>query len=135
MNELKFKAYLKKENKIVDVKTIHFHTRKIMIGYSKNKSNHGQYSVNFDDIVLLQYTGLNDINNEEIYDGDILEYLDMLFLVKIDKYGILLLGDGDSTYWNRILPYVPNQEHFIIDSGNYKKVGNIFDKSELLKEH
>lgn len=34
-DEIKFKAYLKKENKIVDVKSIHFGTRKVMIGFKK----------------------------------------------------------------------------------------------------
>lgn len=71
-DEIKFKAYLKKENKIVDVKSIHFGTRKVMIGFKKDSSkgySYGNRSYSYDDIVLMRYSGHHDKFCNEIYDG------------------------------------------------------------------
>lgn len=62
--EIKYRAYIKNENKrvpseinkIVEVKSLHLGSKKAIIGYSKNSSNYGNYSISFDDIELMQFT-------------------------------------------------------------------------------
>ena len=39
IREIKFKAWLKKSKRMVDVKSIHFGTSKIIVGYSKSKTS------------------------------------------------------------------------------------------------
>ena len=66
--EIKFKAYIKKSKEVVEVKSLHLNTRKAIIGYSKSKTNYGNYSISFDDIELMQFTGLYDKNKVPIYE-------------------------------------------------------------------
>ena len=56
MREIKFRAWLKKSKKLVEVKSLHLGTKKVIVGYSKSPTNYGNYSVSFDEIELMQYT-------------------------------------------------------------------------------
>lgn len=82
-----------------------------------------------------QFTGFLDRDGKEIYEGDIIEYIGLKFSVGMDKYGPLFLGDGDEKYWNRLLPFSfmgELVEHYIVDTGGSKVIGNIYENPELL---
>ena len=141
--EIKFRAYIKNDykkeliGKILDVSSIHLKTKKVIIGYSLDKSNYGNKSFSFDDIELMQYTGLHDKNGKEIYEGDIVKQVSYKY--SNDEYGhkgfyeniskVLYKGRAFQYEWiktNEIEMPKDFKENFI------EVIGNIYDNPELL---
>ena len=79
----------------------------------------------FDDIELMQYTGLKDKNHLKIYEGDIVKFEDELYKViyDTDECRFLLVDEGDGT---RVLGGW--RSHLI------EVIGNIYENPELLEK-
>ena len=131
--EIKFRAWLKEENKMVNVETIDFSEKSIQ--YLEKNEIIDAYLLRttfLEDIELMQYTGQKDKNGKEIYEGDILKYkfpydrrLKHVSLVKfIETEASFGIKDR---YKNEIPLYR-------IAANNYFEViGNIYENEELLK--
>lgn len=71
MKELKFRAWLNVENKMIQPKNFYgIDYYNGCIWYKKNDKSRG---VNLDGVEIMQYTGLKDKNGVEIYEGDEIE--------------------------------------------------------------
>ena len=64
MREIKFRAWDKEYKSMHEASYIDWHENEV--GYDK-----GNYYTNLDSCILMQYTGLKDINGKEIYESDI----------------------------------------------------------------
>ena len=136
MREIKFRAYIKNKNprvpreinKIVEVKSLHLGSKKAIIGYSG-----GNYSIRFDEIELMQYTGLKDKNGKEIYEGDIVKFR---FKDGREEFPDLI---GYIEYQTTFTAFIimSNQGSFKIDITEIKfieVIGNIYKNLELLEK-
>lgn len=128
MREIKFRAWDKKNKRMVIVASYEFINfsgeTTIQWGKEEYRESCCKHGDNEDRLELMQYTGLKDKNDVEIYEGDI---------VKIGKYK----------------PRVVKYEHFYTDDsyggvsnmGFYdigtqdEIIGNIYENPELLKEN
>lgn len=80
---------------------------------------------NFDDIVLMQSTGLTDKNGKEIFEGDILGTKDGL-LNGVVKFNI------DLGMWTNSLLRYNNFERLCSIANSREIIGNIWEDGELL---
>ena len=89
--------------------------------------------VSFDDVELMQYTGLKDKNGAEIYDGDI----------------VLVELSGTSTWYKTVVKFkegafiaslIDGEDYFYnfnrgFDSNDFEILGNVYENPELLEEN
>ena len=129
----KFRAWDEELKLMLDVPLIDFKKRGIVgehWGFGETNF------ISFDDIELMQSTGLKDKNGKEIFEGDIvtdgdvtsdIKYHQTLGFYMIGKYGFSVpFGQGvDVEYFEEFADHV---------SKTFEVVGNIYENPELLEE-
>lgn len=123
MREIKYRMWNKKEKKMYDVGVLDFDDKK---AYMKGYLNYTKSSYLYEDIELMQFTGLHDKNGKEIYEGDITD--DGYNNIGVVKYGKYNCSCCDGVYG------------WYIDGGDIRSaecflevIGNIYENADLLK--
>ncbi|MGB4971217.1 MAG: YopX family protein [Cyclobacteriaceae bacterium] len=119
MREIKFRAWDKKEKKMYSWGEI--------LNHAKNFDRFNNVVSIFLDnsnLNIMQYTGLKDKNDIEIYEGDIMLHGKLTYPVVFDELGWRLITITSKGH--RINTY--------IDVKKDKVIGNIYENPELLKE-
>ena len=124
MKELKIKAWLKKEKKMVSIIGIDFNYEYIRYTEDDNLFNSDYKVAEFKDIELLQFTGLKDNGGQELYEADVIKFNDGVD----DIYGLISYDDEDGTYR---VSYENITEHLSEREGDFEIVGNIFKNPDL----
>lgn len=127
MRKLKFRAWEEAENKMY----------KCIVGNNDNEDNDficpmiwikGEGWVHSDTCKIMQYTGFKDIKGQEIYEGDILAYLDYWWIrIEYDN-GSFMVRDADKVRYNNKICNIPIG-HF--DISKWRIIGNIYENKEL----
>lgn len=136
MREIKFRAFIKWAKLILEVESIDFKRKRVYCKTELGKPNPCDF-YNFDDIELMQYTGLKDKNGIEIYEGDILKYpyvrsSSVNYTIEIGAI------EWSDEYCGFIIDEVQNIGGFCgIESKHMNElevIGNIYENPELFKE-
>ena len=128
MREIKFRAFIKELNEIREVEYINF--LKKMISFPNKFCKEYYLNADFDEIELMQYTGLKDKNNKEIYEGDIVK------LRANHGIGVVKYYDEWGAF---VVEYIKPRPLAVLGMNYYKEdievLGNIYENPELLKEN
>ena len=123
MREIKFRAWHKEEKIIGEVLGIDILHKEIFF------SNGDVHCCGFSDfkyIELMEYTGLKDKNNKEIYEGDIvIHHSKMHKIIFNAEEARFVLRDDE---FELEIPFTNN------NSKRMEIVGNIYENPELIKE-
>ena len=130
MRDIKFRAWDKIENTMALVEE--WHKTWIAIGVNDEDDGHLEQR-KLEDIKLMQYTGLQDKNGVEIYEGDILQWSyrkkDELCIVSYqDQWGSFVIDSkrAGRRKITHVLSSLPEYGSVV--------VGNIYENPELLKQ-
>ena len=120
--EIKYRAWLKEEKKMVNVFLMSLTEKWIgyQIFYEEEKKKKFEFS-DSENFKLIQYTGLKDSLGNEIYEGDILwnEY--------DEEYGEVIFDEGE---WKLLESNISQNLFSLLDVVEVK--GNIYENEELL---
>lgn len=133
MREIKFRAWDKNECKMAEVTQIIFSKVQYTLVKYRYKTDNGKVDEasyvdekGYGSIVLMQYTGLQDRNGKEIYEGDIYHMGDknIRYVVVWNDTGLTGKQLGSSSYaglsyWQDIIEII----------------GDIYENPELLEVH
>ena len=114
MREIKFRAWHKEGAYMMPVEEIDFENKLI------NKSGVWRW---FNELVIMQSTGLVDKNGVEIFEGDI------VILCWSDEVG--------ESHWGKVtiknpFEYTPEESRYFIYSDGIEVIGNIYQNKELI---
>ena len=118
MREIKFKAWDKLNKDMFNVESINFQERRVY----KNTVSYRK----FEDIDLMQYTGLKDKNGKEIYEGDIVTLHNGKYKVIFNTEEARFVLRDDEFEMN--IPFTNNNNE------RMEVLGNVYENPELIKE-
>ncbi|MFD1066665.1 YopX family protein [Oceanobacillus locisalsi] len=120
MREIKFRAWLKQHDIMIAVDSIDFAEEEIMI---IDDTGIDRYFP-FEEIELLQYTGIKDKNGEEIYEQDyVKDHKGHAYTVRYNDFCASMLYPLDGGEFMAIYPGI-----------ELEVIGNIYENPELLEE-
>lgn len=125
--EIEFRAWHKKYGYMARVADISFNRERINL----NGADIGS----FDDIELMQYTGLKDKNGVKIFEGDIVNICGFTDrdVVEYDNYYVgYVLKSYDKN--GKVIYITPLIKYSSIVAPKLEVIGNIYENKELLNE-
>ena len=111
--EIKFRAFDKEAKTMHKVSSIYFENKQVFI-----QEKFFDVWLDFDDVILMQFTGLYDKNGKEIYEGDVIPLFGKNHAVKF-KDGMFTINDREMRRYIHSIPL--------------EVIGNVYENPELVK--
>ncbi|WP_314991656.1 YopX family protein [uncultured Campylobacter sp.] len=134
MREIKFKAYYKADKRIYEVLYLDFANNELGLWDEETEVD---FECSFEDVELMQYTGLKDQNNAEIYESYIVKFDpqspcgDEFYNPRDGEIGEVILDFGSFV----VRPIDKKREDLrfsLSELGDWVVVGNIYENKILI---
>ena len=135
MREIKFKAYYKADKRIYEVLYLDFANNELGLWDEETEID---FECSFEDVELMQYTGLKDQNNAEIYESYIVKFDpqspcgDEFYNPRDGEIGEVILDFGSFV----VRPIDKKREDLrfsLSELGDWVVAGNIYENPGLLQ--
>lgn len=127
MREIKFRAWLKEERKMVNIETLFIGINRLCFGNSKTED---LFFRDFEEVELMQYTGLKDKNGKKIYENDLISCKKYKNIVVFFENGCFEVKYSKNDTTNIICALDTLLEKYMCQVS-----GNIYENSELLEKN
>lgn len=128
----RFRAWDKKTETIQEIESISFKEKKLVIEQKSIAWFNSDYIRKFDDIELMQSTGLKDKNCVEIFEGDVVitskGVIGYVAYLQQEAGFVVVLKKSDYRLGHR-----NTGENYDVATA-HEVIGNIYENSELLEE-
>lgn len=124
--EIKFRAWLKEERKMVNVETLFIGINRLCFGNSKTED---LFFRDFEEVELMQYTGFKDKNGKEIYENDLIscnKHKNIVVFFESGCFKVKYLRNSTTTITCTLNSF--------LEKYKCKISGNIYEHPELLEE-
>lgn len=105
--EIKFRAWLKKAQQMVEIDKFDFRNQIISFGFHEGEANNAE---------IMQFTGLKDKNGKEIYEGDIINNgdINIKYVIEFIESGFRARQLGNQStigleYWRKQIEIIGNR--------------------------
>ncbi len=129
MREILFRAFVKDKCKIYDIKKIDFDYG--MVWFEEENKPTDTMRM-FDQIELMQFTGLTDKNGKKIFEGDIVK-IHPYHSAGIHTEAIAIVCFDRGAFSGKISDHNPSSL-YMYEKWRIEVVGNIHDNPELLEQ-
>ena len=135
MREIKFRAYYKADKRLYEVLCLDFASNELRLWDEETEID---FECSFEDVELMQYTGLKDQNNAEIYESYIVKFDpqspcgDEFYNPRDGETGEVILDFGSFV----VRPIDKKREDLrfsLSELGDWVVVGNIYENKNLIE--
>lgn len=128
----KFRAWVKEDKEMWPVHAIVFDNKTVWVEEPDDENPSG--CLDFDDVTIMQSTGLKDKNDKEIFEGDVVQYQNTK-VPSADSKGVIRYFDNWAMFGIDIEHNEPRALFFngLSDHISLDVVGNIYENPELLE--
>ena len=130
MKNIKLRAWYEEEKEMQRVTDIYFNKKTGEIESFVAKGKKCNYHTDFDNHKLMQYTGIEDENGVEIYEGDIVKLI-------IDEFGsdigVIKFEMGGFVIDYKNLDTEFEWLYYVQDDCDIEVIGNIYENNDLLE--
>lgn len=130
----KFRAWMPSLQWMCEVLAISWDDKYCDVCYLGDTERNTEMTVDFDEIELIQSTGLFDKNGREIFAGDIIEQEGVFAVIRLDNtFGIYFELENDEFDFPEVSVLEELEEGREQASIYFNVVGNIYENKELLE--